>query len=444
LRRFAVLIFLLMPLMISAQENILTLTTVIDASLAQDAEYNLVKQDRDAAVEKIDEALDTFVPSVRASATMSSADKSRDDFKDIPLYKVPSAKVRLSQVLFSDSKLAAMSTNENRAKAQRLVAEVLRMDMIADSAKRYCNVLRYRALLNAYADANRHFTAAAVKFKIKQKYSLAPPAERQSLEAVLSDLTLVTEIQDIANYSFLPYSSIFASPLNTELALLFSTEGVNPETVISKFTEKALASSPQLLALDEFIKINRRDILSAQRKFSVPDVSVTGEYTRYFEGDQTDPEFFKTLDENQWNMSLKLTIPLFDGTKKQNELSEKQSELLTYFNRKAQIKELVKENVAQVVDKAMLAGRDYALKKDALQKAEEKFQELPKLRKYSESKALIMQHFTAQQRFIESEYTFMTSLLDVQRAYGKFFFYNDDESDKRFMDDLLSEFQISR
>ncbi len=430
--------------MISAQENILTLTTVIDASLAQDAEYNLVKQDRDAAVEKIDEALDTFVPSVRASATMSSADKSRDDFKDIPLYKVPSAKVRLSQVLFSDSKLAAMSTNENRAKAQRLVAEVLRMDMIADSAKRYCNVLRYRALLNAYADANRHFTAAAVKFKIKQKYSLAPPAERQSLEAVLSDLTLVTEIQDIANYSFLPYSSIFASPLNTELALLFSTEGVNPETVISKFTEKALASSPQLLALDEFIKINRRDILSAQRKFSVPDVSVTGEYTRYFEGDQTDPEFFKTLDENQWNMSLKLTIPLFDGTKKQNELSEKQSELLTYFNRKAQIKELVKENVAQVVDKAMLAGRDYALKKDALQKAEEKFQELPKLRKYSESKALIMQHFTAQQRFIESEYTFMTSLLDVQRAYGKFFFYNDDESDKRFMDDLLSEFQISR
>jgi len=155
-------------------------------------------------------------------------------------------------------------------------------------------------------------------------------------------------------------------------------------------------------------------------------------------------KFFKTLDENQWNMSLKLTIPLFDGTKKQNELSEKQSELLTYFNRKAQIKELVKENVAQVVDKAMLAGRDYALKKDALQKAEEKFQELPKLRKYSESKALIMQHFTAQQRFIESEYTFMTSLLDVQRAYGKFFFYNDDESDKRFMDDLLSEFQISR
>lgn len=444
MRRFAVLIIFLLSFAASAQENIIPLTRVIDSALAQDAEYNLVKQDRDAAVEKIDEALDTFVPSVRASATMSSADKSRDDFKDIPLYKVPSAKVRLSQVLFSDSKLAAMSTNENRAKAQRLVAEVLRTDMIADAAKRYCNVLRYRALLSAYADANKQYAAAAAKFKIKQKYSMAPSAEQQSLDAVLGDLALVTDIQDIADYAFLPYSSVFASPLNTELALLFTSEGINPETLISKFTEKALASSPQLLALDEFIKINRRDILSAQRKFSVPDVSVTGEYTRYFEGDQTDPEFFKTLDENQWNMSLKLTIPLFDGTKKQNELSEKQSELLTYFNRKAQVKELVKENVAQAVDKAMLAGRDYALKKEALKKAEEKFQELTKLRKYSESKALITQHFTARKRFAESEYTYMTSLLDVQRAYGKFFFYNEDESDKRFMDDLLAEFQISR
>ncbi|WP_303850619.1 TolC family protein [Seleniivibrio woodruffii] len=444
MRRFAVLIIFLISFAAPAQENIIPLTRVIDSYLTQDTEYNLVKQDRDAAVEKIDEALDTFVPSLRASATMSSADKSRDDFKDIPLYKVPSAKVRLSQVLFSDSKLAAMSTNENRAKAQRLVAEVLRTDMIADAAKRYCNVLRYRALLKAYADADRQYAAAAAKFKIKQRYSLDPSAEKQSLEAVLTDLALVTGIHDIANYSFLPYASVFASPLNTELALLFTTEGINPETLISKFSEKALASSPQLLALDEFIKINRRDILSAQRKFSVPDVSVTGEYTRYFEGDQTDPEFFKTLDENQWNMSLKLTIPLFDGTKKQNELSEKQSELLTYFNRKAQVKELVKENVAQAVDKAMLAGRDYSLKKDALKKSEEKFQELSKLRKYSESKTLITQHFTARQRFIESEYTFMTSLLDVQRIYGKFFFYNEDESDKRFMDDMLNGLQISR
>ena len=444
MRRLAALIIFLFAFSSSAQENIIPLTTVIDSSLAQDAEYNLVKQDRDAAVEKIDEALETFVPSVRASASMSSADRSRDDFKDIPLYKVPSAKVRLSQVLFSDSKLAAMSTNENRAKAQRLVAEVLRTDIINDSAKRYCNVLRYRALLNAYSDANRQYAAAAAKFKIKKKYSLDPAETQQSLEAVLNDLSLVTNIEKPDTYAFLPYSSIFASPLNTELALLFTTEGINPETLISKFTEKALASSPQLLALDEFIKINRRDIVSAQRKFTVPDVSVTGEYTRYFEGDQTDPEFFKTLDENQWNMSLKLTIPLFDGTKKQNELSEKQSELLTYFNRKSQVKELVKENVAEAIDKAMVAGRDYTLKKEALKQAESKFQELAKLRKYSESKALITQYFTARQRFIESEYTFMTSLLDVQRAYGKFFFYNDDDSDKRFMDDLLAEFQISR
>ncbi|MGE4268069.1 MAG: TolC family protein [Deferribacterales bacterium] len=427
-----------------AQENTLMLSRVIDNSLSQDAEYNLMKQDRDAAIDKIDEALESFVPTVRASATMNSADKSRDDFKDIPLYKIPSAKVRLSQILFSDSKLAAMSTNENRAKAQRLVAEVLRTDIISDSTKRYCSVIRYRNLLDAYAEANRQYSAAAAKFKIRNAYSLDDTAVRESLRSVLADMELVTDIRNIDSYAFLPYSGIFATRLNDELMLLFTTEGVNIDTLVSKFSDKALSSSPRLMALDEFIKINRRDILSAQRKFTVPDVSVSGEYTRYFEGQDTDTEYFKTMDENQWNMSLKLSIPLFDGTKKQNELSEKQSELLTYFNRKAQVKEVVKENIAAAIDKAVLAGHDYVLKKEALEKAEEKFKDLSALRKYSERKNLITQHFYARQKYIEAEYTFMISMLEVQRAYGKFFFYNADDSDKRFMDDLLAEFSISR
>lgn len=444
MNRLLILFVLLTAVSAFAQENTLLLSQVIDSSLSQDAEYNLVKQDRDAAIDKIDEALESFVPSVRASATMSSADKSRDDFKDIPLYKIPSAKVRLSQVLFSDSKLAAMSTNENRAKAQRLVAEVLRTDIIADATKRYCSVIRYRTLLNAYAEANKQYSDAAAKFKIRQIYKLDDTAVRDSLQSVLADIDLVTDIKNTGSYTFLPYEVIFATQLNDELMLLFSTEGVNIETLVSKFSDKALSSSPQLMALDEFIKINKRDILSAQRKFTVPDVSINGEYTRYFEGQDTDPEYFKTMDENQWNMSLKLSIPLFDGTKKQNELSEKQSELLTYFNRKAQVKEVVKESIATAIDKAVLAGHDYVLKKAALEKADEKFKDLTTLRKYSERKALITQHFNARTKYIEAEYTFIISMLDVQRAYGKFFFYNADDSDKRFMDDLLAEFSISR
>jgi outer membrane protein TolC len=445
LRRFIIFFLTLFSLNAFAADPVyLPLYRVIDSALAQDAEYNLVKQDRDAAVEKIDEALDTFVPSVRASASMSSVDKSRDDFKDVPLYKVPSAKVRLSQVLFNDSKLAAMSTNENRAKAQRLVAEVLRTDIIADSSKRYCNAIRYSDQIRAAEAANTKFAWAAKKFKIKQVNSINYSGSKKALDDTLEDLALVTNITNADQYDFLPYSNIFESPAVDDLKVIFTTEGVNIDALSAKFTDKALTSAPQLLALDEFIKINRRDIVAAQRKFTVPDVSVTGEYTRYFEGENTDPEFFKTLEENQWNMSLKLSIPLFDGTKKQNELLEKQSELLTYFTRKSQVKEMVKQSVASAVDMAALTGRDYKFKLDAFKKVEDKYVGLSTLRKYSEAKALINQYYAAKQKLIESEYLFMTALLEVQRSYGKFFFYNADDSDKRFMDDLLYTCGLSR
>lgn len=440
---FLVIIAWAAPLF-AAERKTLSLYSVIDAALVQDEEYNIVKQDRDSAVNKIEEALDTFIPTVRASATLNSVDKTRDGYKELPLYNVPSAKVRLHQVLFSDSKFAAMSTNENRAKAQRLVAEVLRSDIISAASGNYCDVIRYARLLRNAEAANKKIKENADRFKIKNPvyYDTKPPL--RNLAESYTNLADMTAVKDITSYTLLPYVSVFGTDMTASLEQIFLTDKVDLKLLADRFAEKALAESPELLALDEFIKISRRDIVAAKRRFTIPDISVSGEYTRYFENSNVDPDFFKNFDENQWNMSLKLTIPIYDGSKNQSELAEKQTELMAYFKRKHQVREYVRDRIADSIDKAAAAAQSYKQADAEMIVLEQKYKKLPETRNYQEAYNLINIYKTSQDRLITAEHLMMSALVDVQRAYGRFFFYNANESDRRFMDKLMDELKISR
>lgn len=420
---------------------------ITELALKHNVEYNRIKSDMDAAADKIDKALVSMFPEVSASASMNNLDKNRPDYTEkAELEKNPNAKVKFSQILFSDALKAAKDTAEYKTNTQKFVAETTRLDIIVKSSNAYYNILHWNTMLDISRQGLKRLNDIASspnykKFKKKQKAQLkaAIDAKQSDIKNIENNIkyakeqiAYLTGITASQACVYEQYDSMLMAAYTDKLSrlLLLPMSDEVFENVTKMFTDKAINDSPELYALDELIKLNRRDIKSEERKYTTPNVSINGEYIQFLDKTPETDSYSNNLSNNQWSLNLRLTIPFFDGNNNKQDLYSKNAELMQYMHSRAKVRELVKNRMTEAVKDVRDAGKTMNDTQQALISAKNN------IAQDADVIGAVIRLNTAEEEYEESKYTFTVSILSLQRAYGKFLFLNGDSSDQRFIDDL--------
>lgn len=425
----------------------LTIKRITELALQHNDEYNKIKSDRDAASDKIDKALFSMFPEIRASAAMNNVDKDRPDYAEkAAAEKNPNAKLRFSQPLFSDALDAARDTAESKTNTQRFVAETVRLDIIMKAAGAYYNVLHWRTLLDLDLNGLDRLTV----LKNSKNYKLMTKIQRKMLTQAISEqnkavkeatanigyaneeITYLTGLIPAADCVYENYDTMLMAEYTDKLGKLLTSAFPDSvfEQVAQMFTDKSLTDSSELQALDELIKLNKREIATEERRYTTPNVSLNGEYTQFLDKTPDADTYTANANNNQWSLNLRLTIPVFDGDNNKPQLYAKNIELMQYMHSRAKVRELVKERMKKTVSDVRAAGRAVAVAKTELDAAD--------VTKLSDT-ATIRRLNNAEAEYEQAKYSFAVSMLNLQRAYGKFLFLDGDSSDQRFIDSV-SEF----
>ncbi len=420
-------------------------------------ELSEIKHERDEEAQQIDRALSGLMPVIRATASRNNLDRDRPDYREKAAQENLNAKIKLRQILFSDSILASRDSAEYKTTMHRLIAESVRLDVIKETADVYYTRIFYTGLeqtaekalkrMNSIKDILKKNKAPKSSMKlyadeIRRVENLLTLSRSEKIKAQ-DRLSAMTGLTIGAGCAFRNYSEMTGHATLNTLKKIFSTvtDTLEREKLLKFLTDKSLDDSAELKAVDELIKLNKRDIQAEKRKFSLPDVSFSGEYTQYLDKDSDTSEYSADLSKNDWSVNLRLSMPVFDGKKSTPNIYAKNTELLQYFSKRAEVKEAVKTRMENAVISAGYAGTALSGSKELAASAAEKYDKNLSLYKLKKIRSAVLINSaaalnTAQEAVVRAEYEMINSLTDIQRAYGKFFALNEDYEDTRFLLDL--------
>lgn len=435
----------------------LSFLTATENAVKNSNELAKIKEQRDDAALNLSKALNSMLPEIKATASKNNLDKSRPDYTEKAINSNYIARIKLKQILFSDSMIADMSTAEYKTNAQRLAAESMRLDIIRETADIYFAVSEIENLaqisdstLSRLDNLKKQLISAkapANSIKLIDKEIKAEQTNRNRLKKELSAnfnrLSSVTGFTltdrcDLEN----PSEAAAAKTLRRLIVIFESiTHDSNFTNIEEFFTAKAIQDSQELKYLDEIILLNRREVKSEKLKYSLPDVAVSGEYTQYIDKSEDETEFDTNFNKNDWNLNLSLSMPVFDGKKTSPSLTEKHAELMETLHRRAQIKEAVKTRMQSAVAQTKYAAEAHKKAEKTKSSAADRLKEYKLLysKKKISTESLIsatVKAGRAEKESAKAYYRLHGGLIALQRAYGKFFAYNGDYEDERFIKEL--------
>ncbi len=236
----------------------------------------------------------------------------------------------------------------------------------------------------------------------------------------------------------------------------------NPWTfkVLRRFlVEEALQNSPELLALDAAIAVQRRILASANRAFWMPTLALQGQVTNIFSRGgagtgslQLPLQFsgsFPEVDDVNWDVGVNLSFPLFKGGAKFSERARASEELSQLRTEKNAVAEKIEQRIRSALH---LAGASYAgieqarLAADAAHKTLDLVQD-----SYREGVISLLDLIDAQNAALISDevaanavYDFIIDLMEVERSVGEFDFMRTEKERAAFFNRMENYFnQVS-
>ena len=258
----------------------------------------------------------SFTRSKTSKITVDGEDKTPDP-NDPTFTTKPSVSLRVDQPLFVDGFALALAAidqaNANLAIARSGRAET-RSDLAFNVASAYYNLIRARKLVEV--------SQATV---VQAESSLAISQEQASLGAITevdvkkSEVQLGSALSTLitARSGAIKAANIFYNLLKLDPAVeLELTEEIRAEPVgtsLSEAIDGALVNRQDIIQAKERVRISETNVIITSRD-SKPSLTLGGGYNLSGSDKDFVESLSKTKGEN-WNVSLGLTLPLYDGEK---------------------------------------------------------------------------------------------------------------------------------
>jgi outer membrane protein TolC len=206
---------------------------------------------------------------------------------------------------------------------------------------------------------------------------------------------------------------------------------INNRADYERFTryliDRGMRLAPELMQLDAQIEAKRREQLSQQRAYWLPEFSLQGAYGTNIAQSGTGAGPISGEDLSDWNIGVQATLPLFTGGLRRANLSRANLELMQLEALRSSIAERVEEEIRRQmhfvqaayarIDLTLAAAeasrKNFDLVSDAYGRGAVSYIDLLDGQDAS---------LTANAAQSDSLYNFLITIMSVQRAVGQFDF----------------------
>jgi outer membrane protein len=203
-----------------------------------------------------------------------------------------------------------------------------------------------------------------------------------------------------------------------------------------------METSPELHGFDDLISAQERIVQSAKRAFWLPDFSVQGEASELLaeDGDgQRDDS--PVLDDTTWQVGIFATFPLFKGGGKSATKRRTQEELQGLVLERSATAERIERRILNAINLIRASYPSISLSRDAAEASSKNLELVTDA--YERGVLPIISLLDAQSqsltddlRATDAVYGFLNDLVLVQRAIGKYVFYENTEEHKLWFQDF--------
>ncbi len=413
-----------------------------------------------------------LLPQLDLSATAVQIDEDRAAASlGSQAEKTATGALTLRQLIYGDAAWANFSNSKRLLQIARLDEEQLRLDVILDTTEAYLNVLRTSAL-ELIEENNLALSRANLRIaKSRQTVGSGGPSEVFRWESeVAINRQSVAQARSQRQLAMLALNRILHRPLDER----FDTEEVSlddPALLISdprllQFTsdpwafevfedfmvQEGLARAPELASLEQAIAAQQRTLSATGRAFWAPTIALQGEYsTRFSEsgaGSEPAPVLgsLPQADDDDWSVTLSLTLPLLTGGARTAENEQAFEELTRLQLQREATAERVEQRIRAALTNTRASFPSIRFAKDAAAAAAKSLELVQEA--YSRGVADIAELLEAQNAALASDqaasnalFSFLIDFFNVQRAVGQFDFFLEGDARERYFERLNGFFE---
>jgi outer membrane protein TolC len=436
--------------------RVLSLEQAVREAIAANLDLAVAEPEVTAGAEQVLEARSVLLPQVGlgASGTVIDEDRAEAGGGQAP-ERALTGTAAVSQLIYSDDAMTNYSVQQFVQLSREEKRNTVRLDIIADAGIAYLNYLRTKTFENIQKSNLQLTRANLERARLRVNIGVAGPEElyrwesqiansRQSVLQSESDtFNAINELNRILNRPqrelFIAQELSYKDPLQMVPAQnLF--DYLNNQKQINIFGDyvvmDGLETSPELQGLDELINAQERIVLSAERAFWLPDFSAQGEANELLsedgEGQRGDSP--ANLDDTTWQVGVFATFPLFQGGGKSATKRRTQEELQGLVLERSATAERIERRILNAVNLIRASYPSISLSLDAAEASNKNLELVTD--SYERGVLPIISLLDAQSRALTDDlratnavYGFLGDLVSVQRAIGKYVFYeNTDES----------------
>lgn len=438
----------------------LTLTSVAEIALASN--LNIIAQITASKIAslQLDEAKSPWKPQLNLGGNYNQRKESTSTINEVLAEETGSVSVSLSQQIYSEALSSSVDLSQYNVDIVDATLRQTELDIIQNATVAFLNYLK--AKNNLAAQRNNTRLSQENLRQAKQKLQIGSGTRsavlnwqsqvanaRQNLLSVQSGLRQARESLNIilnrgpeSSYNTTPTSIDYPNSLagNRRLDQVIN----NPKALDAMgrvMQEHALNLSPELKRLKLQIAAKRRELQSARSSRWSPDISANLEVSDIYHDSRSSTA--SQEGDVDWIVSLQLNLPIYQGGKIGYRHSRVRAEIYQLDTEYKLLAQQITQNVRQNLHALRASFPAIEFAKDAADSSNEAF-ELMQV-SYDEGSVSILDLIDAQNNAINAEqqannatFDMMIDMMNLQRSYGEFDFFIDEESRQSFIDEVIS------
>lgn len=434
----------------------LTLVGVLQEAMTVNPDVLTRRQAVIGGEQEIKRARSDWLPQadIGASGLWIDQDRAAASFGTNP-ERTGTASASISQLIYSEGVSANLGIQKRLQEAREHELQQVRLDVALEVSLAYLNVLRARASERIQRDNLLLNQSNLEMAQVRESIGVAGPAEVYRWESELAQRrNELIQANALRNVAEIELNRVLLRPLEQP----FSTEDItsvddlmhvdeswlrthigNPaefKRLRIWLEERALAASPEIMALDAAIAAQERALKAANRAYYVPDIALQGSYDYIFHRSGVGSDFSELQDPNApfvfpepsdhaWGVGLFLTLPILEGGARRADQLQARSDLLELgYERES----LVLRISQRVRTAAHFTGASFANIRHARDAAEAAANSLRVVSEsYARGAATFLDLLEAQNNTLITDltaanalYGFLIDYMELQRASGSF------------------------
>lgn len=398
-----------------------------------------------AGLSEVSAARANLLPQIGATANYTTRKTSPTVSAGLLAERSTDSALSINQIIYSDAASANYSIQKSLQETRAASLEQARLDIVQAATTSYYILLNARSQLGVQENNLRISRANLELAQTRVDLGMSTSADVYRWQAEVAQAQIrVLSARATVSQSQAQLNRLLHRPQGAQLSLREATfnepfvmtredfdeliRSPSDYAVFSRFyIDRSLNQAPELAQLDAQIDAKKREIKNTRREYWLPEFSVGGQYTNNHGQSGLGAGVTAGQDQNDWSVGLQATLPLFAGGLRKANATRADFELQQLYAARISTAERVEEQTRIQLYAAQAAYAQIDLAATAAEASRKNYDLVSDA--YASGNVSVIQLLDAQEATVtadaaaaESLYSFLGTIMSLQRAVGGFDF----------------------